>query len=268
MSSVPALSTAARADSRLGDVELDRVAGDLAGDLLGALDVDVADPHLGALGGEPAADRGADAARSAGHQRLSPLESHAARSIDWPAVAADADSTAPVPIIGGTGALGAGLAHALGARRRAGRDRLPLRRARRGGRRQDPRRASRTPSVEGLENARGRGAAATIVFLTVPFRTQSENLNNLREALRAGPDPRRLHGPPRRRGQRQGDPLARRLAGLGRPAGPGDGPRRRHRRRRPPHRQRPDPRRPRRRAWTRTCSSAATRRPTRRGSPG
>jgi len=39
--------------------------------------------------------------------------------------------------------------------------------------------------VTGLEN----GEAATkgeIVFLTVPFRAQSENLNNLREALRPG----------------------------------------------------------------------------------
>ncbi len=39
--------------------------------------------------------------------------------------------------------------------------------------------------VEGLlnEDAAGR---AEIVFLTVPFRAQSENLNNLREALRPG----------------------------------------------------------------------------------
>ena len=57
----------------VGDVELDRVAGDLARDLLGALDVEVADPDLGALGREPGGDRGADAARAPGDQRLTSL---------------------------------------------------------------------------------------------------------------------------------------------------------------------------------------------------
>ena len=73
---MPAASTAARADLEVGDVELDRVAGDLAGDPLGALDVDVADPDLGALGGEPRRDRGADPAGAAGDQCLPPLEPH------------------------------------------------------------------------------------------------------------------------------------------------------------------------------------------------
>ncbi len=90
----------------------------------------------------------------------------------------------PIPIIGGTGALGYGLA---------------LRWARAGeaiviGSRQTERAAeaagrivSRVPgaSVEGLEN----GAAAqrgAVVFLTVPFRAQSETLTNLRGVLSAG----------------------------------------------------------------------------------
>ena len=60
----------------LGHVELERVAGDLAGDLLGALDVDVADPDLGALGREPRGDRGADAAGASGDQCLSSLQPH------------------------------------------------------------------------------------------------------------------------------------------------------------------------------------------------
>ncbi|HSJ16988.1 MAG TPA: NADPH-dependent F420 reductase [Solirubrobacterales bacterium] len=90
----------------------------------------------------------------------------------------------PVPIIGGTGALGYGLA---------------LRWARQGtpvviGSRK-PERATEAAervraelpeaAVEGLPNdeATRRGP---IVFLTVPFRAQSETLNNLREVLDPG----------------------------------------------------------------------------------
>lgn len=90
----------------------------------------------------------------------------------------------PIPIIGGTGALGYGLA---------------LRWARAGqsiviGSR-DATRAQEAAErvrgeiggaeVEGLQN----GEAATkgpVVFLTVPFRAQSETLTNLKEALSAG----------------------------------------------------------------------------------
>ena len=61
-----------------GDVELERVAVGLARDPLGAGDVDVADPDLGALGGQARRDRGADAARAAGDQRLPSLQSHRA----------------------------------------------------------------------------------------------------------------------------------------------------------------------------------------------
>ena len=69
------------ADSRIGDVEARRLGADLGGDPLGAVDVDVADHDLGALGGEPARDRGADPARAAGDQRLSALEPHRRGSI-------------------------------------------------------------------------------------------------------------------------------------------------------------------------------------------
>jgi 8-hydroxy-5-deazaflavin:NADPH oxidoreductase len=90
----------------------------------------------------------------------------------------------PIPIIGGTGALGAGLAVrwaqagapvVLGSRsaERAEEAAAKVRQAVPGA------------NVTGLENeeAARRGE---VVFLTVPFRAQSENLNNLREALRPG----------------------------------------------------------------------------------
>ena len=89
-----------------------------------------------------------------------------------------------IPIVGGTGALGAGLAlHwakagapiAIGSRsaERAEEAAAKLRETVPGA------------EVEGLLNA-DAAQRAEIVFLTVPFRAQSENLNNLREALRPG----------------------------------------------------------------------------------
>jgi NADPH-dependent F420 reductase len=90
----------------------------------------------------------------------------------------------PIPIIGGTGALGYGLAVRWA---RAGEElvigsRKPERAAEAA-----ERITAAVPDakVEGLENA----VAATrgpIVFLTVPFRAQSETLNNLRGALTEG----------------------------------------------------------------------------------
>jgi 8-hydroxy-5-deazaflavin:NADPH oxidoreductase len=94
------------------------------------------------------------------------------------------DPTAPIPIVGGTGALGFGLAlrwanegvpvvigsrSAERAREAAGR----------------LREAAPDSQVEGLvnEEAAQRGP---VVILTVPFRAQSENLNNLRGALEQG----------------------------------------------------------------------------------
>jgi NADPH-dependent F420 reductase len=89
-----------------------------------------------------------------------------------------------IPIIGGTGALGYGLALRwaradqpilIGSRK-------PERAAEAAQRVRD---AVPDAAIEGLENSEAvtRGP---IVFLTVPFRAQSETLNNLRESLTAG----------------------------------------------------------------------------------
>ncbi len=88
----------------------------------------------------------------------------------------------PIPIIGGTGALGYGLAVRWA---RAGRSvvigsRVPGRAAEAAERV----RAATGGDVEGLENAEA-ARRGPIVFLTVPFRAQSETLQNLREALAA-----------------------------------------------------------------------------------
>jgi 8-hydroxy-5-deazaflavin:NADPH oxidoreductase len=90
----------------------------------------------------------------------------------------------PIPIIGGTGALGAGLA------RRWAQAGVPVVLGSR-----DPDRAEEAAvkvreaipgaDVTGLQNEEA-ATKGEIVFLTVPFRAQSENLNNLREALRPG----------------------------------------------------------------------------------
>lgn len=90
----------------------------------------------------------------------------------------------PVPIVGGTGALGFGLALRLVragvpvviGSRDAGRAEEAAARVR-----------EQLPgaSAEGLENPEA-ATRGEIVFLTVPFRAQSENLTNLKPALRAG----------------------------------------------------------------------------------
>jgi hypothetical protein len=90
----------------------------------------------------------------------------------------------PVCIIGATGALGFGLAVRLG---RAG---VPVTLGSRDeGRAQEAaaraREAVPDGAFEGRENAAG-AADADVVFLCVPFRNQSENLQNLRAALRPG----------------------------------------------------------------------------------
>ncbi len=89
-----------------------------------------------------------------------------------------------IPIIGGTGALGFGLALRLAA---AGRTVVIGSRSDERATEAAGRLREQLPqaSVEGLENdaAARRGP---IVFLTVPFRAQSENLNNLRGALEEG----------------------------------------------------------------------------------
>ncbi len=95
-----------------------------------------------------------------------------------------ADENEPIPIVGGTGSLGHGLASRLA---RAGREIVIGSR--------DPGRAEEAAQklaaeVEGAEiTGLGNEEAAKrgpIVFLTVPFRAQSETLNNLREALEPG----------------------------------------------------------------------------------
>ena len=91
---------------------------------------------------------------------------------------------APIPIVGGTGALGAGLA------RRWARAGAPIVLGSRSTERAEGaaskvREAVPGAEVEGLLNEEA-AQRAEIVFLTVPFRAQSENLNNLREALRPG----------------------------------------------------------------------------------
>ena len=90
----------------------------------------------------------------------------------------------PIPIIGGTGALGAGLAHRWA---KAG---VPVVLGSRSAERAEEaatkvREAVPGADVTGLENTEA-ATKGGIVFLTVPFRAQSENLNNLREALRPG----------------------------------------------------------------------------------
>ncbi len=88
----------------------------------------------------------------------------------------------PIPIIGGTGALGAGLARRWAAAGRAvviG-SRSVERAEEAAARIRD---AVPGASVEGAQNEEA-ATRGEIVFLTVPFRAQSENLNNLRGALR------------------------------------------------------------------------------------
>ncbi len=91
---------------------------------------------------------------------------------------------APIPIIGGTGALGAGLAlrwAMAGAPVVIG-SRSPERAAASAASLRD---AVPGASIEALGNEEA-ARRAEIVFLTVPFRAQSENLTNLRGALRPG----------------------------------------------------------------------------------
>lgn len=92
-----------------------------------------------------------------------------------------ADANSPIPILGGTGALGYGLAL------RWAREGVPIVIGSRVAERaveaaERVRAAIPEAEVEGLVNqeAASRGP---VVFLTVPFRAQSETLNNLRGAL-------------------------------------------------------------------------------------
>jgi NADPH-dependent F420 reductase len=89
-----------------------------------------------------------------------------------------------IPIVGGTGALGAGLALRWA---KAG---APVVLGSRSAERAEEAAAKLREKVPGaqIEGMLNEDAAkqGEIVFLTVPFRAQSENLNNLREALQPG----------------------------------------------------------------------------------
>jgi 8-hydroxy-5-deazaflavin:NADPH oxidoreductase len=92
--------------------------------------------------------------------------------------------TAPVPIIGGTGALGFGLALrwaqagvpiVIGSRRQESADEAA------------EKLRAKVPSADVVGKVNAEAAeGAPIVVLTVPFRNQSENLTNLREVLQPG----------------------------------------------------------------------------------
>jgi 8-hydroxy-5-deazaflavin:NADPH oxidoreductase len=93
-------------------------------------------------------------------------------------------SASPIPIVGGTGALGFGLALRLATAgeevvigsRDAGRaDEAAVR----------VRERVSNARVAGMENAEA-AKLGEVVFLTVPFRAQSENLTNLKGVLRPG----------------------------------------------------------------------------------
>jgi 8-hydroxy-5-deazaflavin:NADPH oxidoreductase len=90
----------------------------------------------------------------------------------------------PIPIIGGTGALGYGLA----VRWAQAGEQIVIgsRKAERAAEAADKIRAAVDGAqVEGLENGEA-AQRGPIVFLTVPFRAQSETLTNLKEALEPG----------------------------------------------------------------------------------
>jgi NADPH-dependent F420 reductase len=85
-----------------------------------------------------------------------------------------------VPIIGGTGALGFGLALRLA------REGVPVAiGSRDAARAKEAAARIRDGTVEGLEN-RDAARRGPIVILTVPFRAQSENLTNLKDVLEPG----------------------------------------------------------------------------------
>ena len=90
----------------------------------------------------------------------------------------------PIPIIGGTGALGYGLALRWA---RAGQPIVIG--SREAGRAEEAAERVRSEAdgaeVEGLQNAEA-ATRGRIVFLTVPFRAQSETLTNLKDALSEG----------------------------------------------------------------------------------
>ena len=177
----PTASTAARADSR--SVTSSSIAWPLTSPAT------LAAPSVSMSPTQTSAPSAASRAAIAAPIPLAPPVTRAFRpsslmrraSIDWPPVA----ELPTIPIIGGTGALGAGLALrwatagapiVIGSR--------SAERAEEAAERSCARRFP-APRSRACSTRRPR-ERAEIVFLTVPFRAQSENLNNLREALQPG----------------------------------------------------------------------------------
>ena len=132
---------------------------------------------------QPAGRRVAGGSQLAAGPTARPLERHRGQQASG-SVARPLTPDEPIPIVGGTGALGFGLALRLSAARRA--VAIGSRDAARAGE-AAARVRERVPGarVEGLENA-DAAARGPVVFLTVPFRAQSENLTNLKGALSEG----------------------------------------------------------------------------------
>ena len=167
-----------------------------------------------------------------------------------------------VAVIGGSGALGFGLAvrsGSPGARSSSARATPPV------PRRPPPGCASAARTETSRPRSTRGGGARRRRLPHRAFRNQSETLTNLKEAPERGPARGRLR--PCRWRPRSGKAtrIARRLAGLRRPAGAGDGPRRASPSSPPCTRSALQPRATPPRSWTRTSWSAATARPTRRG---
>jgi 8-hydroxy-5-deazaflavin:NADPH oxidoreductase len=90
----------------------------------------------------------------------------------------------PIPIVGGTGALGWGLAMRLA---RAGESVVIGSRSTERAQEAVERLVETVPGAEAEGSVNVEAARrGPIVFLTVPFRAQSENLNNLRDGLQDG----------------------------------------------------------------------------------
>ena len=123
-----------------------------------------------------------------------------------------------VPVIGGTGALGFAVALRLAQAA------VPVVIGSRDAGRAEEAAAKIRERVQGAAAAGAENGDAAaqgpIVLLCVPFRAQSENLTNLKQALDAGADSGGRHGAAGGGGVRQGHAPARSAPGLRRPSRP------------------------------------------------
>ena len=224
----------------------------LGGELARPVEVEVGDGHARALGGQPRAGGGADAAGAARDQRDPSLEPHGREQ----AIASRAPWK-PIPIIGGTGALGFGLALRLAA---AGR---PVVIGSRDAGRAEEAAAKVREQVPGARSRASRTPAAAtrgpIVFLTVPVPRAvgepDQPQGGARARARSWWTPPCRWPPPCRARPRACSGVPQGSAAA---AGAGDGARRRDRGERAAHGERRRARRPRRSSSTRTCWCAAT----------